>query len=458
MAWAAERAKVHSQGSRLRRRPIQAEGDSGADNYVGDAGSEAALGEAAKTWEGVLPVSQLSSFFRLRKKRKYQSLLEYLSISGPELTVARVSISAGGEPMNRSTKLIACLALPFSLFGQTQVDLRTQSKTVDFSNAPSTRPVRTGTAIPSICQTGELFYNLTAPAGQNLYGCTATNIWTLESGSGGGGGGGGGGATMAAQLGDLNVSITTPNTVLTIGANCSAATPCNVRVGDTVYAFTTSAVATIFTGSPVAYIYVDSSGNRSVGVASGTVGCNANCSVTNVSGFPAGSVALWTWSAGGGAWVVNGGTDMRGWLGVKPNTAAGAALIQSGNQISFDTTTGLQQTIPNAASPGTTAGLLVKLAGGQVSVAATADTSGVIGICSLNCGTAGTATIVVVGLSICIADNTVSAGDYIQIGTSTAGRCKSAGTAKPGSGQILGRGLTSAIAGNSFSVLLYAAP
>jgi len=359
--------------------------------------------------------------------------------------------------MYRSTRLIACLALPFSLFGQTQVDLRTQSKSVDFSNAPSTRPVRTGTAIPSLCQAGELFYNLTAPPGQNLYGCTAANVWTLESGPGGGGGGGGG-ATTASQLGDLNVSITTPNTVLTIGANCSAATPCNVRIGDMVYAFTTSAVAAISAGSPVAYIYVDSSGTRSVGVVSGTVVCNANCSVTNVSGFPAGSVALWTWTAAGGAWVVNGGTDMRGWLGVKPNTSAGAALIQSGNQISFDTTTGLQQTIPNASSPGTTTALLVKLAGGQAVAAAAGDTSGVIGICSLNCGTSGIATIVVVGLSICIADNTVTAGDYIQIGTSTAGRCKSSGAARPSSGQILGRGLTSATAGNSFSILLYAAP
>lgn len=359
--------------------------------------------------------------------------------------------------MNRSTRLIACLAMPFSLFAQTQVDLRTQSKTVDFSNAPSTRPVRTGTAIPSLCQTGELFYNLTAPAGQNVYGCTATNIWTLEGGSGGGGSGSGG-ATMASQLGDLNVSITTPNTVLTIGANCSAAVPCNVRVGDIVYSFTSSATATIFTGSPVAYVYVDSSGNRSVGVASGTVGCNANCSVTNVSGFPSGSVALWTWTAAAGAWVVNDGTDMRAWLGVKANTAAGSALIQSGNQISFDTTTGLQQTLPNATSLGTTSGLLVKLAGGQASTPATTDTSGAIGICSLNCGVAGTATIVVVGLSNCVADNTIAAGDYIQIGSSTAGRCRSAGSTKPGSGQIVGRGLTAATAGNSFSVLLYAAP
>jgi hypothetical protein len=337
--------------------------------------------------------------------------------------------------------------------GQTQVDLRTQGKDVDFSTAPLTRPARTGTGIPSTCETGELFYLLTAPAGQNLYGCTSTNVFTLESG-----GSGSGGAGMASMLGDLAVTLTTPNTVLTMGANCSASTPCNVRIGDTVYAFTTPATATISSGSPTAYFYVDSSGNRSIGVASGTVSCNSSCLVTNAATFPAGSVSVWTWTAVSGAWVTNGGTDLRAWLGVKPNPTAGAALVQSGNQIGFDTTTGLQQTLVNASSPGTSAGLLAKLSGGQVVMAATSDTSGVVGICSSNCGTAGTATVVTVGLSACIADNTVTAGDYIQIGTSTAGRCKSAGATKPASGQIVGRATSTASAGNTFSILLFAAP
>jgi hypothetical protein len=156
--------------------------------------------------------------------------------------------------------------------------------------------------------------------------------------------------------------------------------------------------------------------------------------------------------------VVNGGTDLRAWLGVKPNPTVGAALVQSGNQISFDTTTGLQQSLGNASSPGTSAGLLAKLSGGQVELPATSDTSGVVGICSSNCGTTGTAIVVTVGLSMCVADNSVAAGDYIQIGTSTAGRCKSAGATRPGSGQILGRATSAASTGGSFSILLFAAP
>ena len=73
--------------------------------------------------------------------------------------------------------------------GQTQVDLRTQAKTVDFTLAPETRPVKTGTVIPATCSLGDLFFLTTAVAGANLYACTAVNLWSLQSGGGGGGGG-----------------------------------------------------------------------------------------------------------------------------------------------------------------------------------------------------------------------------------------------------------------------------
>jgi hypothetical protein len=63
---------------------------------------------------------------------------------------------------------------------QTLVDLRTQTKDVDFSGAISTRPVKVGNTLPVTCATGELFFNPSAPAGSNLYGCTSTNIWSVE--------------------------------------------------------------------------------------------------------------------------------------------------------------------------------------------------------------------------------------------------------------------------------------
>jgi len=66
---------------------------------------------------------------------------------------------------------------------QTLVDLRTQSKSVDFSGANTTKPFKSGTALPATCGLGEAFFKSNAPAGSNWYACTATNSWTLQSGA-----------------------------------------------------------------------------------------------------------------------------------------------------------------------------------------------------------------------------------------------------------------------------------
>jgi len=64
------------------------------------------------------------------------------------------------------------------LVAQTKVDLRTQSKSVDFSAASLTKPVRTGTSLPAGCSASEMFYLTNATAGYNIYYCTASNVWT----------------------------------------------------------------------------------------------------------------------------------------------------------------------------------------------------------------------------------------------------------------------------------------
>ena len=74
------------------------------------------------------------------------------------------------------------------VFGQTQVDLRTQAKTIDFTQAPETRPIKTGTALPATCSLGDMFFLSTAVPGENLYACVAVSTWALQSGAGGGGG------------------------------------------------------------------------------------------------------------------------------------------------------------------------------------------------------------------------------------------------------------------------------
>lgn len=74
--------------------------------------------------------------------------------------------------------MVGCAA-----YAQTLVDLRTQSKSVDFSAASTTKPMKTGTTLPAACGVGEAFFQTNAPAGSNLYLCTSQNSWTLQSGT-----------------------------------------------------------------------------------------------------------------------------------------------------------------------------------------------------------------------------------------------------------------------------------
>lgn len=72
--------------------------------------------------------------------------------------------------------------LASSLFGQTQINLSSQSRNADFTNFPYTRPFKTGTTLPSTCSMGDVFFNTTAVTGQNLFTCTATNTWKQQGG------------------------------------------------------------------------------------------------------------------------------------------------------------------------------------------------------------------------------------------------------------------------------------
>lgn len=120
-----------------------------------------------------------------------------------------------------------------ALSGQTRLDLPTQSKRVDFTQAPATAPVKAGTTPPETCNVGELFYDTDGTPGQNLYGCTALNTWTLEAGSGGGGG-----ASAFNQLTDLKVTLSSNTYTVAAG---------NAAVGDTTTVFT---VATLTETDP----------------------------------------------------------------------------------------------------------------------------------------------------------------------------------------------------------------
>lgn len=66
------------------------------------------------------------------------------------------------------------------LIAQTRVDLKYQGKDVDFTNFASTKPAKTGVALPATCAAGELFFSL-GSTGAGLYTCATTNVWTQGS-------------------------------------------------------------------------------------------------------------------------------------------------------------------------------------------------------------------------------------------------------------------------------------
>ncbi|HWB82787.1 MAG TPA: hypothetical protein VG675_01520 [Bryobacteraceae bacterium] len=142
----------------------------------------------------------------------------------------------------------------------------------------------------------------------------------------------GGGVGMAAQLGDLNVARTSATT-LTVGANCSVATPCNVRVGGVVYSIINPATVTLSAGTGTAYLYVSVSGVLTAG-HNLTLTCSAGCAAqSGITGFPLNSVPLYTWTATSGTWDATGGADSRAFLSAKALTAGtGIIAVDAGPQ------------------------------------------------------------------------------------------------------------------------------
>lgn len=204
----------------------------------------------------------------------------------------------------------------------TTLNLQTQGRNPDFATFPFTRPISVGSTLPSTCQVGQLYFNTAAAAGSNLYACTATNTWTLESAPASASSSGS--ASMGAQLGDFAPTLS--NGTLTIGANCSSATPCNVRVGGIVYRFTNPAtVTTMGSTSGMIFGYVDGSGTLTVGGIP-ALSCTGCTYASGMTAFPAGSIPLFTWTLTYGSFDANGGTDFRAFLASK-NLQSGAGIL-----------------------------------------------------------------------------------------------------------------------------------
>lgn len=225
-------------------------------------------------------------------------------------------------------KLLLAFSTVVMADAQTKLDLEHQSRSIDFTGATYTKPIRIGTSLPGTCGLAEAYILSSAPAGQNLYFCLAPNAWTLEAGSSGSGSG--------STPNVLTTATSGPN--LTIGSSCSISSPCNVRVNGTVYAFTASANASLTAGTGTAYVYISSSGVLTVGhnlTLTCTTGCTAASGITQ---FPANSIPLATWTASSGTWGT--GTDLRSFFSID-NYIVGTGLLSTlsstSAQLSIDT-------------------------------------------------------------------------------------------------------------------------
>ncbi len=108
-------------------------------------------------------------------------------------------------------------------------------------------------------------------------------------------------------------------------------------------------------------------------------------------------------------------------------------------------------------STGTTANKLVKYvqASNTVETTATTDTNGAIGVVYSGAGTSGTVQIAQSGTVDCVFDNATTAGDYVNISSTTAGDCHDAGSSLPSSGEVLGHVNSTNAAAGTYAINIF---
>ena len=104
----------------------------------------------------------------------------------------------------------------------------------------------------------------------------------------------------------------------------------------------------------------------------------------------------------------------------------------------------LTMIVPNAGATGTTVNRLAKLTGAPSTavITATTDTENGVGIVVSGAGTTGSATIAIIGQVSCDFDGATTAGNYVIISATTAGKCHDGGSAFPNAQAAYGRVLS----------------
>lgn len=137
-------------------------------------------------------------------------------------------------------------------------------------------------------------------------------------------------------------------------------------------------------------------------------------------------------------------------------TSAGSTQIGILNNVAQPNGVGVGFVLQNIS---TTLNTLTKLSasGGSpgLSIAATTDTTGIIGVTVAGAGNSGNGTVITSGAASCVFDGTTVAPHYVQISQTIAGNCHDAGATYPSSGQVIGRLLDFGTGPGTYAVELF---
>ncbi len=213
--------------------------------------------------------------------------------------------------------------------GQTLINLSTQGKNVDFTNAPYTRPIKTGTSLPATCTTGDIYLNLAGQVGKNLYACTATNTWTVQSGSVTGLADPGSNGVVVRTGQGATTAVPAPNGTIVGTNDTQTLTNKSIDASEINTGVLATAQMPAFTGDVSSASGTTTSTLATVNSAAGQCGdATHSCQVTtNGKGLVTAQTAVAISSAGGG----NVSTSANLVSGNVP-TATGATTIADGAQ------------------------------------------------------------------------------------------------------------------------------